>query len=189
MRKLLALSLVLMLSLTAIAAIAADTDPAETEAPKVPKIVEFVYEQGGFPDETYSFNVYSEEGVNFLSGYAYNGVQMDATAHVEDGVYDELAELVAQFDLQAWNGLGVAEDEQEDAEEVLDGHMFTLIVDYEDGTSIYAVGRQEQEYPENYEEANEALMKYFTEKIAALEDAGEVVDEESEGMDDEGLEY
>ena len=165
MRKLCCAGLALLLAAIAGMAAAAAPDGGA-------RIVDFVYERGGYPDKAYCFNVYQEDGEVYLAAMGYNGADLDEMRRVDETVFDGIMEIVERYDLYAWNGFDQVAD-------VMDGHMFSLGVEFDDGTEIYAKGHEM--YPDNYQEADEAIMRFFFDKLEELE----TIDDEAYDAGDE----
>ncbi len=73
----------------------------------------------------------------------------------------ELAQVVADYDMESWNG------EYSTSYEVLDGECFFLEMEFADGTVVSATG--DNAFPERYDEATDAMYDIFErEKISAI---------------------
>ena len=73
----------------------------------------------------------------------------------------ELAQVVADYDLESWNGVYSTDYE------VLDGECFSLELEFADGATVFANG--ENAFPEGYDEATGAMDAIFErEKMGAI---------------------
>lgn len=68
-------------------------------------------------------------------------------------VLDKLDTIVKKYNLFKWNGF------DKHAKNVLDGHSFTLQVQYSNNDRIYATGYMK--YPKHYKEAEKEILELF----------------------------
>jgi len=121
-----------------------------------PSVTAFCYMQGAHPGATYEFTVHTPgPGEVSVAMFGQNlvGEALDLCLQVDEAVFAEVGRIVTEYDLRAWDGF----DETEPG--VIGGHHFYLEVFFSDGTQIAAGGYMR--YPENYAEADAAIMAYF----------------------------
>jgi hypothetical protein len=117
----------------------------------------FEYNYGSFHGGDWNFSIKNsaEEGepsVYIFTAEGFNGVDMNAEKAVGRDVLDDLAEIISENGIAAWNGFAERNDD------VLDGYSFGLKAEFGDET-IIANGYEK--YPENYTQGHEALAAYL----------------------------
>ncbi len=112
----------------------------------------FVFSVGGYTlPETHE--------VLLINGIWYHS-DLEGTRPFDPALAKELQEIIEQCGLAAWNGF------HESDPDVLDGEWFMLLLNYADGTQVYASG--ENAFPAGYHDAAGRIRAIFVKEAMAL---------------------
>ena len=120
------------------------------------KLVGISYSFGSINGGEWNYQIFERNGSLFFSGKGFNGVDLDVEIGISDKVLEEFEEIIDSYGIRDWHGFN------KQALDVMDGHSFDLVVNYENG-SLTASGYMF--YPDGYETGHKALFDCF-EKIA-----------------------
>ena len=143
MRRLICAMLVLTLLWTAGTAGAAET-AAETESPALTR---FWFSRGGYMMPQ-SYEVLLEE-----DGYMIRENEEETARPFDPELAEALVRILAERGVNAWDGFSESDSR------VLDGEMFSLSLEYADGTTVEAYGSND--FPDGYYAGVDALEDLF----------------------------
>jgi surface protein len=116
-------------------------------------IVSFRYSEGSGMGPSYEYEINLEKNKYIFKAGGYNGANLDVEKEISEEQVKKLSKIINDNDIKSWDGFDKSD------KDVMDGHSFSLFVNYKSGEKIEAHGYMK--YPSNYREASKELEDYL----------------------------
>lgn len=114
----------------------------------------FKYFFGSYNGGYYEYEIYKDGDKIIFTALGINGVDLDVKREVDYSVLYNIQDIIDDNNAFKWNGFNKRDTD------ILDGHSFSLLVEYDTDEEIKASGYIK--YPKNYQTFEKAIKKYLS---------------------------
>jgi hypothetical protein len=118
-------------------------------------IVSFSFHSGSYFGGYGEYEIKNEGGELKFSARGYNGKDVNVDKTISGEYLDRIDAVLKKYDVASWDGFNESDDD------VMDGHSFSLDVEYDTGATIHAYGYMK--YPRNYNQVSDELYEIIEE--------------------------
>ena len=118
-------------------------------------IVSFSFHCGSYFGGYGEYEIKNKGGELKFSARGYNGKDVNVDKTISGEYLDRIDAVLKKYDVASWDGFNESDDD------VMDGHSFSLDVEYDTGATIHAYGYMK--YPRNYNQVSDELYEIIEE--------------------------